>query len=345
MINYEKNYNTLNALIQEMYVTDLKSSENFKMLTEEDKKSISKELVRKLFTSIKNKSLHVDFSAIEKTKGNVATLSGYQDLTNSINYLQSMYQYNSDKAPKEIPVLKRSLDILIKYRKEFEKAFATKQETKILFYDNMYAALISSTAFLISASIMYIKTPAGDYKAIFKDTAKNAVTGDLTFKNLDKLVKMESSGKLRQFLTTNDLISESTYFTTEYLNNENDVTSLNEGIIAITAGIILLLITVLFVIKSLIFKFYECRVTIAEYLIQMAYFVECNIKNLDSDNKKNKKIIEKQQKAVKKLLDLAEKIKVEDREANRSAQQKDEDDNKQIEKEAKTDSENGDILI
>lgn len=312
-----------NITLESYFVKDGKSYKKFKALAEEEKKLVNKELINSLFKSVKTKSLKVNYMGLEKTKGDITQFSKYDDIVNCIKILENMYKSNPNDAPKEINTLVRSLAMLKKYAPEFKKAFSDKNELAILTYTNMSAALISSTAMLISATMEFLKQPEGNYKAIFSD--KKAVEKDVYIASLDRFLNMDIKGEFKRLF--NAKLSESGL--TEDCE-QSDLLSEDLGL-----GLIILasIFIAVFAIRDIVFMFYFTGAKISESLLTLAYFLEQHALGIDATTTKGKDIRDRQFKVVEKLRTIAVKIKGDNKTAEKKSErekEKEDEENSEI---------------
>jgi len=198
----------MEIMLESYLFPDGKSKLKYAALTEAEKKVFTKNMVTKLFNTIKNKSLRVNYMGLEKTKGDVTKYPKYSDVENSIKILNNMYNSNPSEAPKEILNCVRALDLLKKYKNAFAKAFSEKNQPAAILYVNIYAALIAGTSKIVAATIDYIKQPTGEYKAAFKKESQNILKDDVYFESLTRFITMEKTGQLKKLFDISGNLSE-----------------------------------------------------------------------------------------------------------------------------------------
>lgn len=328
-------------ILEAYYVTDGKSKLKYKSLTEADKNVLGKETVNKLFKSIKSKSLKVNYAGIERSKGDITKYVKYNDLENSIKILKNMYDADPSIAPTEIPKVVRCLDVLKKDKNNYIKAFNEKNEIIILLYTNIVGALIGCTSLLISSTIEYIKTPTGNYRAIFTNKKQNCK--NVYIKSIDKFLKLNLTGDLKPLFNTKQL-NESfdlSYTDEDDVLNETFFGSMATEISGVMKGgmalpmmgkvlfIIGIAITVLVLCRYLVYFWFFSRTKISDNLLTLSYFVSENAQSIDTTSEKGQKIAERQLKAAEKLKRLSDIIRVDSEKASAKAESEIEQEDKQ----------------
>lgn len=200
-------YNT-EVLLESYLFPDGKAKLKYSMLTEAEKVHFTKSMVAKLFETVKNKALKVNYAGLEKIKGDITKYPRYSDIENSIKILNNMYHSAPEDAPQEILSCVRVLDILKKNKNGFVAAYNGKNDAVELLFVNVAAALIIGTSKLVAVTVEYIKQPNGSYKAIFKENSKTLMKDDTYFLTLSRFITMDKNGQLKQLLDLTKTLKE-----------------------------------------------------------------------------------------------------------------------------------------
>jgi len=280
-------------LIESYFIKDGKTFKEYNALNEAEKNQLSKDTVGKLFSSIKNKSLKVNYFGIEASKGDITKFTKYSDLDNAIKVLDTMYRNDPQVAPKEIPSLVRCYEAIKKYKADFTKAFNEKNELVSMLYTNMVAAIIGQASTLIASTVDYVKDPMGNYKEIFKQREKKAK--DVYSASIEKFLNMEIRGDLAKIFKRNEVLSE--------------------DLLMISGIALLAIFSAIFIIRDVIFLYYYGKTKLGEQMLHLALFLEEHARSLDLSKKSNKEVQKKQLKEVEKLKKLSSKL-LADREAD-----------------------------
>jgi len=332
------------VMLESYLFPDGKSKLKYNALTEAEKNVFTKNMVAKLFNTIKNKSLRVNYMGLEKTKGDFTKYPKYEDVENSVKILNNMYNSNSSEAPKEILHCVRTLDLLKKYKTSFTKAFSDKNEAAAILYVNICAALIAGTSKIVAATIEYIKQPTGEYKAAFKKESQNALKDDVYFESLTRFITMEKTGQLKKLFDISGNLSE------EVLDEGVLKDMANSGLVSdikeiwsnlsnskvgkatkAIIGVVGIIAVVIWAVRVIPYTIYKLRKSISDHLLNLAYFLEEHAYELETDTKKGRETQEKQLRIVEKLKSLGNSISLDDKKAQKEAskdQKKDEEESR-----------------
>jgi len=347
-------------MLESYLFPDGKSKLAYNALTEAEQKVFTKDMVTKLFNTIKNKSLRVNYMGLEKTKGDFTKYPKYNDVENAIKILNNMYNSNSSEAPKEILHCVRTLDLLKKYKNNFTKAFSDKNEPAAILYVNICAALIAGTSKIVAATIEYIKQPTGEYKAAFKKESQNILKDDVYFESLTRFITMEKTGQLKKLFdisgnlseevldegVIDDIIDSTVVGDVKKIWNNisnSKAGKLTKTVIA-TVGI---LAVVIWAIRVIPYTIYKLRKSISDHLLNLAYFLEEHAYELETDTKKGREVQEKQLRIVEKLKSLGNSISLDDKKAQKEAnkdQKKDEEETRK-DNESSNNYDDDDVLL
>jgi len=288
LIGKEINANTLDRFLERVVIKEGYDAVIFDKLNESDKDLMKENLLNKVINSVKEKSLNVDYSYINKTKGDIERLKNFDDLENSIAILDDLYR-TDENALEGIPELKKALSNVKYYKKDFMRAFKNDNSLIVLFYKNIVAGLIFSTSTIIAEYVEHVKDSNGMLTAKF---VGDKVAKGIFLDNLKAFNNMVIKGQFESFLKI----------------DSDQLTGKQASFIA--SGIILSVIAVIWIVRELVFSFFYMRDSISDYLLNLSYFVELNYQKL-GDGQEN--IRGKQEKIAEKLVKLSDKIAVDSR--------------------------------
>ena len=95
----------------------------------------------------------IDFTDIERSRGDAKECKFYKNLNESIDILCKL-----DDTTHKLPgakIVRNTLDNLIALKEDFTRAFRMKNDMGILIYNTMYYTLMEGTSYLIAASVDY----------------------------------------------------------------------------------------------------------------------------------------------------------------------------------------------
>jgi hypothetical protein len=329
--------------LKSYYIQEGNDIIKYNTLSEENKEMFSKQIVAAIVKSIEDRSYALDNKMIDTSKGDLTKLENYSYIQNSLELLNNM-QASSDQ---KIPFLNDLNDAhknIIAFKDDFEKGYKLKKEVIQIFYAEIVLALIESISFVIAVSIDYIKDPLGNFESSVKY-------------NIEKLnkyptVNIECLQKFNGMAVNGDL---KLFFTTVYTNKKSSINEDSVFIDLLSAGLSLiseigwiLAIIARFIpsipeiLRMLVSMSYAKKVATADYLRLQAQYIELNIARQNNLENPNTKAIKKQEKIMKKLIKLADKIDIDQKTTSKAVRNDIEKQNKNISNNIKSSSNNTD---
>ncbi len=309
-------------------------------IEESEKMNLDNIMVSKLYKSAIEKA-HIDFDNIPESKGDIEAYEGYPVMVESLETVKALaqkqsikieeievlektfsnliayrnvyqdgfalnksfiqLQYNALVAQKqsikieEIEVLEKTFSNLIAYRNVYQDGFALNKSFIQLQYNALVMACVEATSSIIASYMDYITRPSDIEFKIIKDK-KNNGTHCITI--------------LRKY---NDSVKSG-----EYQKLINAIVNHKDGFIGMETGMVMVAIvggalTIVPLLRELIFYFFYSRMKISEYLQIQAMLIELNRSHVESMNltsKKKKEVLKKQEQMIKTLTKLSDKLKV-----------------------------------
>lgn len=291
------------------------------VILEDAESPLTRKSIETLYQDVIDKG-HVDFDTIPKSRGDIRKYSGYETMVSVLADIQNVVldgpTYKDLAAYQQ--TVSTAVNNLVVFAPYYMRAFNAKQEMIILEYNTFVYTCVEATTALLYQFVDFIKTPSSDVlKAAFKNTKYRA---DLFYmEQLQKFNEICKSGKYKVYL--------------ESMINKGTENLLADGMVVGTIAIAsVVLLSIIPVTRRLIYTFQDMRGRIAEDLEMQAYFLELNKATVEAnttrDPKKNKKILENQEKLRLKFLRLAEKLRVKSVRAEELAQKNIENENKGI---------------
>ncbi|MGL5751053.1 MAG: hypothetical protein ACRCXT_11035 [Paraclostridium sp.] len=296
--------NDYDRIIRENF--DITHHETRKMVlcvNENDKNTILSTLTSKLYDSIVNKVNDIDFGNIPNTKGDITQLENYNELVDCLATMNKLLvEFRQD--PKPVEIIETALSNLLNRKDLFEKGFKYNIELPIVLYSTIALSIVSSTSFLISACVEFIKSPNQDDFAINIDKLALAKSKDnLLFKNLERFNQSCAKGHIDSSM--------------EYI-----IDSANKGLTGLEPGIVLggialtgIILNIIPILRELIFFFYYSRTRISDYFEVQADLLQINAYNIQNNPSMTKKerdeISKKQMKIVTMFRKISNKFSIE----------------------------------
>lgn len=265
-------------------------------VTHVEKNTITNEVINKALNLIRKKDELIDYTFVEKSKGNIENLVFYKDLEASIALLNTLYQKSNGTGSKHIPQLAECLMNLRHFRPNFEKGFSDGNKLIEILYNNVVVSLISATSWTIATTINYTRDSLNLWTVqLKKDNSLNAKNQmSLHLSNIEKFNEYSVKGYIVNYMNKSNIISM-----------ENGVPSNLVGEVLLGIGILL---AVIFFLQQIIYLWFYARRFLAHQLRLLSTFVQLHAATINSPKLSDVK--EKQEKIVNELQDLADKIDV-----------------------------------
>ena len=305
----------MSAFTEHFDLMDNKTRKVIMNLNEADQSSVLTALTSKLYDNIVKRVDDIDYGDIPGTKGDITKLPSYEKLSECIALLRDIlkeYRQN-DSNIEEIALAIANMSS----RKDmFEKAFRYNCELPMITYNNMVLAIISSVSYMISTCIEFIKTPNSDSFQISLDKVALAKTKNhLLYNNLKKFNNSCAKGdfdKAMMHVIDNRIDGmvkrESSIIGSISRNPYNE----SFAVPLIAAGVVLLCIFIIPILRELTFFFYYARMRVSEFFDVQADLLQMNAYNLSMsdtrDNEEKEKTVNKQLKIVEFFRKIANKI-------------------------------------
>lgn len=272
-------------------------------VNEADQNVVMTSLANKLYSHIVEKVDDIDFGTIPNSKGDITKIDNFDKLLDCVNIISDiLQQYNQDTAPVEIVNL--AIQNMVDRADMFEKAYKLNIEMPIIIYNTIVLSIVSSVSYMISSCIEFVKLPEDRGFDIAMDKVGAAKAKEaLLFNDLKRFNKMCGDGSLDKAMD---------YVMKQHANNFSGAGFVfGASSVVVMIGILLSIIPV---IRELIFFFYYARAKASDYfdaqsslLLINAYNIE---NNLTRDEKHKKQIVEKQRKVADTFKKISNSLKV-----------------------------------
>ena len=315
-------YNPLEDSIKIMTegVTSVFDRHEISIILEDVNSPVRMKYNQKLYDSVINKK-HIDFDDIPLSKGDITRYSGYKNMMEVLNIISNINEFNKTNVDDYVKTVKTAVENIEGLKSIYTKGFDTNCEYVMLEYNIMVYTCVEATTSILYEFVDYIKRPGFDpAKITFKNTKYRPNL--LYIEQLEKFnnVNKNMLGDYRKFLLT--LIDG---------EKENFVGS-SFMVGAFTIGLVAA--SIIPITRTLVYKFYNTKRKLSESLMYQAMFLEMHKAELEASSAfttdKKKKIIERQDKIRKKLIMLAEKLRVEDVKSSEVAKRQLISDNKSL---------------
>lgn len=268
-------------------------------LSESDGLNISDKVVSQLYKFTLEKYHDVDFGSIPKSKGNIVDLPEYKNIIVAIELLRSLEIQSGEGKIEHIDTLEMTLKNIEKFSREFSLAYKMDKALGVMLYEVTTMAIIRCTSYMIGNAILYVKDPSiKSFKSLFDGKEE-----DILIRNLKKFNISVQKGDISKMFD-NMLIRKGAF-----------------GTIAATAAIIVsILITIVPLMRELVYFYYNSRANIRDFIKLQADTLKNNIYTLKYNSKVDNKIIKKQEETLKKLNDIADKLTIDSEVASKKTE-------------------------
>lgn len=286
-------------MTQETIIYDnfLKENSNASKLVmnEATQTTVVNKVLDKLFELTIGKYNKIDFSEIERSKGDITKIRFYKNLRECIDTLKEIDTVTHDL--KDIYIIDTAMLNMVRLKSLFMDSFKIKNNFGIMVYNTVCYAIMETTSYLISAAINFVDDN-GSVKVETNTTNydRNLVT------SLEKFNKCASDGNIYKFIKEGE----------KAVLNESTAIDILSGFLGskigkkVTIGIAVLVaaVAVISFSKIMIYTFFRFKHTISESARIQAEMLELNIERLKTMDG-TEKIVVKQQKWVDRFNKIA----------------------------------------
>lgn len=293
---------------------DLEDRETRKVLlniNEADQNQVLTALTSKLYDHIVQKVDDIDYGNIPNTKGDITKLDNYDKLVDCLDVIKSiLLEYKQDTKP--VNIINDAISNLIKDKELYEKAFRYNVELPMIMYSTIGLSIVSSTSYLVSTCIEFIKIPSEDtFDIVLDKVALVKTKSNLLFTNLEKFNSCAQSGQIEKYM---DVVIK---------NGTKNMTGAEVGFVVggiALAGIILNIIPI---IRELIFFFYYSRTRVSDYFDIQADLLQMNSYNIQYnetlDKQQRDRIVKKQNSIVELFRKISNKLAIKTKDSENKA--------------------------
>lgn len=297
-----------NQIISEHF--DIHNRENRKILlsiNEEDQNHVMMSLAGKLYTKIVDKVDDIDYGQIPASKGDITKIPNFLEMKECLQIIRDLlleYHTQTDT----VDVVLHAISNLEDSKNLWERAFDTKCEMPILFYNTIALSIVSAVSLLMTNCIEYIKDPVeGNFNITLEKSGLTKTKNHMLFKNLEEFNKAYKKGEIKKvmeaFLNGKRKIDESSQESREVIQEEVMTTIVAGVFIGIT--VIMLLKIILLLLRELVVLFYSMKQSISDYFLYQSDLLLLNAENVRLNTTKTEsereKIYKKQMKTVERL--------------------------------------------
>lgn len=290
-------------------IADDETREVLLSIDEDDQAQVLLSLTSKLYESITDKVDDIDFGEIPDSKGDITKIPNYDKIVDCLDTMEQLIE-NMKQDPAPVRTVQNAIENIKARKGMFEKAYKMNLEFPILTYNTICLSIVSATSYLISTTIDFIKTPGeGTFEISLNKVALKRSSGHLLFTDLEKFNKSCETGELDKAM--------------EFIISKNVKNLTGTTTFLAVTGIIAVILTIIPIIRELIFLFYYMRTRVSEYFDAQADLLLMNAQNIQISTVHNasekKHIIAKQAAIANSFKKIANAIAVKGKNAETSA--------------------------
>lgn len=264
-----------------------------KKLSKSEIYKLNGELLNNLYQSVLR--CNVDFGDIPLSKGDLSKLKNFNTLE-CLDLLHDLMQKNGIDEPA-VQDIKKCVNNILKLKPSFTEAFEVDNKYIMTLYNTMVLCVIDATSTIIASYMDYL---IGPNRVGYSITNKyDRGRGTLAIDNIRKFNSLVDDCSMEKTLKQLLEYQRKNFMGEEFV-----------GIGFVVVG----LLSIVPIMRELIYFFYHSRVTISDYLNMEASFIENHKLTIEMstihNEKKKKDIIRKQDAQIKKMRRLADKIAI-----------------------------------
>lgn len=277
-------------------VMEASSKEDKTYMTKMDKHDVHQingQAIQNLYELTIERS-NINFGDIPDSAGDIEKCKYYPNTKQCLQVIEELYQKNHI-VDETLNIVKKAISNMLQFRPQFTLGFRLKHDYVMLTYNSLVMAIIDTTSMLINSYTNYIVSADPQYRL---NTASDKERGNITTKSLMAFNQACENGIMAQSL--------------KYMLDTKTDQFLDTGVV-VTGVIIAGLLSIVPIMRELIYFYYHSRVKISDYLKVQADFLEMNKLAVEASSKppqERKQIIKKQEKVISDLRRMSDKIMI-----------------------------------
>lgn len=286
-------------------------------LTEAEQAVVNDKMVGNLYQSaLKRKN--IDFGDIPNSKGDIQKFGGYQNMVATVDMLRSLSKKFGIQI-SELNIVDDAISNIRIQKKIFERGYSLGIDFIKMYYQALVLACVDATTLLLASYVEFTRTVNN---IDFQIKSGKGISGNICINSLDEFNKAVKDGSFVKF--ADGLMSK---------KQENFLGTAAAASVGVkTVAAVFIGASIVPTLRTLIFYFYDTKMSLSEKLAYQKELLEMNAFRLnasDMDAQKRNKILDKQKRYMDNLEKLSDKIRVSDQLATKSSTNSIKQDNKQ----------------
>ena len=279
------------------------------VMLEDSNSPIRMKYNQKLYDAVIAKK-HIDFDDIPNSKGDIEAYSGTKSMRDTLKVIRELDVFQKTDVIGYVNTIETAIENIAALKNIYMQGFSAKSDYVMLEYCTYVYACVEATTTLLYEFVDFIKKPGVEpYQIVLKNTTYRA-----------NLFYVEQLQKFNEVNRT--MLADYRNFLLASIKGERD-NFIGSSLAIGYATIGVVAVAIIPVTRELIYRFYNARRKLSDYLTYQAQFLEMNKSCVESNNAftqdQKKSILQKQENIRKKMLHLADILRVSDVKANQDA--------------------------
>ena len=279
-----------------MDFTDKETYMTIGVVNESEQKEILLGITNKLYEKIEAKVTDIDFGTIPASKGDITKVDNISMVLESLDDMKKIY--NEYKQPTS--EIQNVQDLKI----EFQRGFMTNTSLPIVLYNTTVLSIISATSLLISTTIDFIVDPRSKSIEVSIDRTGLKDSKDLlALRTLETFNNACRGNKLKTLL--------------QNVTKANVKNLVGTSAIALIGISISLIFTIVPLLREVVYYYYYCRTSIADYFDTQATMLSLNAARLEMAG--DPKTANEQRKFVDRFRHISDSLSINSKDSTNKA--------------------------
>ena len=272
-----------------MDMDDRETRNTLCMIDEADQTNVVLSLTQKLYETVVNKNLDIDFGTIPESKGDITAIDQYPTIIKTVNLIRDLLkQYKQpyttiDEVSKAIDYLELNKDL-------FRRGFAMKSNIIEMTYNTAVLNIVGTLSYMVTTMVHFISQPGKVGYEIMLDKRGIARTKEsLVYSNLTSMNNAFKAGEIKAA------------FTPIIRNKAKGFAGIGLGAIAMAGAGAAVLLNILPILRELTYFYYASNTRISQYFDLQADLLEMNAQAVragEVNSLEDKRIVAQKQEAI-----------------------------------------------
>ena len=258
-------------------------------IDEADQTNVVLTLTQKLYNTIVNKNLDIDFGTIPESKGDITAVDQYPTIIKTVKLIEDLLKHY--KQPyTTIDEVSKAIDYLELNKDLFRRGFAIKSNIIEITYNTAVLNIIGTLSYMVTTMVHFISQPGKIGYEIMLDKRGIARTKEsLVYSNLTSMNNVFKTGEIKAA------------FTPIIRNKARGFAGIGLGAIAMAGAGAAVLLNILPILRELTYFYYAADTRISQYFDLQADLLEMNAQAIragEVNSLEDKKIVAQRQEAI-----------------------------------------------